>query len=153
MHTRRDLLSRSARVATLLAAVDMLPLLARAGDPRRAAFEATTMADLMKELGVGRPTESKEVILTAPDLAENGAVVPVGVATALPGVSRMVVLVEKNPAILVALFDVTDAIEPNLWTRVKMRESSNVYGVVIMGDNRVLFAQKDVKVTIGGCGG
>ena len=78
---------------------------------------------------------------------------PVGAATALPGVKRMLVLVEKNPAILSAAFDVSDAVEANFSTRVKMGQSSNVYAVAMMNDGRVLYAQKEVKVTLGGCGG
>jgi len=93
------------------------------------------------------------VTVTGPDIFENGAVVPIGVSTALPGVKRMLVLVEKNPMILSAMFDVTDAVEPSFSTRVKMAQSSNVYAVAMMNDGRVLFAQKEVKVTLGGCGG
>ena len=78
---------------------------------------------------------------------------PVGASTALPGVKRMLLLVEKNPAVLAAMFDVTDAIEANISTRVKMGQSSNVYAVAMMADGKVLFAQKEVKVTLGGCGG
>ena len=120
MHTRRALFRRSARVAVLLAMASLLPAGALAFDRRR-AFDAETMAELMKALGVGRPTESKDVTLTADDLVENGATVPIAVASALPGVKRMLVLVEKNPAILAASFDVTDAVEPSFFTRVKMR--------------------------------
>ncbi len=152
MHTRRALFRRSARVAALLAMASLLPAGALAFDRRR-AFDAETMAELMKVLGAGRPTESKDVTLTADDLVENGAAVPIAVASALPGVKRMLVLVEKNPGILAASFDVTDAVEASFSTRVKMRMSSSVYGVAMMSDGRVLFAQKDVKVTIGGCGG
>ena len=72
---------------------------------------------------------------------------------ALAGVARMMILVEKNPAMLCALFDVTDAVEPSFNVRVKMGQSSNVMAVAVMGDGRVLFAQKEVKVTLGGCGG
>jgi sulfur-oxidizing protein SoxY len=111
------------------------------------------MAELMKALGAGSPTESKDVTVTGPDIFENGAAVPIGVSTALPGVKRMLVLVEKNPMILSAMFDVTDAVEPSLSTRVKMAQSSNVYAVAMMNDGRVLFAQREVKVTLGGCGG
>jgi len=151
MHTRRDMLSSSVRVATLLAMVSMLPALAQAAYDR-SAFDAKDMAELMKALGAGSPTESKDVTVTGPDIAENGAVVPIGVSTALPGVRRMLLLVEKNPAILSAMFDLTDAVEPSFSTRVKMRQSSNVYAVAMMNDGRVLFAQKEVGVTLSGCG-
>ena len=91
--------------------------------------------------------------LTGPDIAENGAVVPVGCACNLPGVKRLALLVEKNPNTLAAVFDVTDALEPNFSTRVKMGQSSNVFAVAMLGDGKVLYAQKEIKVTLGGCGG
>lgn len=155
MQTRRELLSHSAAVAAMLAAVGMLPAMARAQSAayNSAAFEAKNMADVTKALGAGAPVESKEVTVTGPDIAENGAVVPVGASTALPGVKRMLLLVEKNPSALSAVFDVTDAVEPNFSTRVKMGQSSNVYAVAMMNDGKVLFAAKEIKVTLGGCGG
>ena len=155
MHTRRDMLSHSAKVAALLASIGMLPSLARAqaAGYNTAAFDAKTMPDLMKALGGGAPAASKDVTVTGPDIAENGAVVPVGAATALPGVKRMLLLVEKNPSMLAAIFDVTDAVDTNFSTRVKMGQSSNVYAVAMMNDGKVLFALKEVKVTLGGCGG
>ena len=91
--------------------------------------------------------------ITGPDIAENGAVVPVGAACGLAGVSKLALLVEKNPSVLAAAFNVTDAVEANFNTRVKMGQSSNVYAVAMMADGRVLFAQKEIKVTLGGCGG
>jgi len=155
MQTRRDMLTRSAQLAAMLAAVGLAPGLAhaQAGGYNTAAFAAKTMAEVMKALGAAAPAESKDVTLTGPDIAENGAVVPVGASTALPGVKRLLIMVEKNPTMLVAAFDLTDAIEANISTRVKMGQSSNVYAVAMMNDGKVLFAQKEIKVTLGGCGG
>lgn len=152
MLNRRELLSHSARVAALLATTGLLPQAAHAAY-NAAAFEVKTLADLVKVLGGSTPAESKDVTITGPDIAENGAVVPVGVSTALPGVKKLLVLVEKNPSVLSAMFDVSDAVDANFSTRVKMGQSSNVYAVALMGDGKVLFAQKEVKVTLGGCGG
>lgn len=152
MQTRREVLSRSAALAGLLAGAGLLPQTAQAAWAQ-AAFEAKTMADAVKALGGGAPAESKDVTLTGPDIAENGAVVPLGCACAVPGVKRMLLLVEKNPNALAAAFDVSDAVEASFSTRVKMGQSSNVYAVAMMGDGKVLFAQKEVKVTLGGCGG
>ncbi len=152
MLNRREMLSRSAAVATLMATVGLLPQAAQAAY-NAAAFEVKTMAELVKSLGGGAPTESKDVTIIGPDIAENGAVVPIGVSTALPGVKKLLVLVEKNPSVLSAMFDVTDAVDANFSTRVKMGQSSNVYAVALMADGKVLFAQKEVKVTLGGCGG
>ena len=152
MMNRREMLSRSAALATLLGTAGLLPQAAQAAY-NSAAFEIKTMAELVKSLGGSAPTESKDVTITGPDIAENGAVVPIGVATALPGVKRLLVLVEKNPSVLSAMFDVSDAVEANFTTRVKMGQSSNVMAVAMMADGKVLFAQKEVKVTLGGCGG
>jgi sulfur-oxidizing protein SoxY len=98
-------------------------------------------------------SESKDVTLTGPDIAENGAVVPLGVSTSLTGVKELLILVEKNPNALVALFKVSDAIDANFMTRAKMGQSSDVFAVAIMNDGRALFSKKEVKVTLGGCGG
>jgi len=149
------MLTRSAQVAGMLAAIGMLPGIAhaQAAGYNARAFDAKTMADLMKALGGSAPVESKDVTITGPDIAENGAVVPVGASTALPGVKRMLLLVEKNPSMLSAMFDVTDAVDANFSTRVKMGQSSNVFAVAMLADGRVLYAVKEVKVTSGGCGG
>ena len=152
MLNRRQVLSHSARLATLLATAGLLPQAAHAAY-NSAAFESKSMAELVKVLGGSAPVESKDVVLTGPDIAENGAVVPVGVATTLAGVKRLMLLVEKNPSVLSAMFDVSDAVDANFTTRVKMGQSSNVYAVAQMADGRLLFAQKEVKVTLGGCGG
>jgi len=146
------MLSRSAEVAALLAGAGLLPQSARAEWPK-AAFEAKSTGDALKALAGAAPAESKDVVLTAPDIAENGAVVPVACACALPGVKRLALLVEKNPNTLAAVFDLSDSIEPSLATRVKMGQSSNVLAVAMMADGKVLFTQKEVKVTLGGCGG
>jgi sulfur-oxidizing protein SoxY len=152
MISRRVMLKRSADVAALLAGAGLLPASAQAAWAQ-AAFEAKSLAEAVKALGGGAPQESKDVTLNGPDIAENGAVVPVACACALPGVSRLLLLVEKNPNALAAVFDINDALEPSFATRVKMGQSSNVYAVAMMADGRALFAQKEIKVTLGGCGG
>ena len=151
MQTRRETLKRSAAVAGLLASVGLFPQHAYAVN--KTAFDAKTVADAAKAFGGGAPVESKDVTLTGPDIAENGAVVPLGVATALPGVKHLLILVEKNPNALVAMFNASDAVVANFQTRAKMGQSSDVYAVAVMNDGRTLFAKKEVKVTLGGCGG
>ena len=136
----------------MLAGAGLLPAPAQAAYPA-AAFEAKTLAEVMKALGAAAPAESKDVTVTGPDIADNGALVPIGVATTLAGVRRMLVVVEKNPAVLSAIFDVGDAVDANFSMRLKMGQSSHVYAVALLGDGRALYARKDVKVTLGGCGG
>jgi sulfur-oxidizing protein SoxY len=152
MPTRRQTLKQSAVVAGLLAATGLFPRYAAAAWNAN-AFDAKSVADVMKAFGAGAPVASKDVTLTAPDIAENGAVVPMAVATTLPGVKHMLVLVEKNPSTLVAKFDVSDAVDANFLTRAKMGQSSDVYAVAITNDGKALYAKKEVKVTLGGCGG
>ena len=149
---RRDMLAHSAALMGLLATAGLLPQAAHAAWTQ-AAFEAKTMADVVKAMGGGAAAESKDITLTGPDIAENGAVVPVGCSTSLTGVKRMALLVEKNPSVLAAMFDVTDAVDANFSTRVKMGQSSNVFAVALMADGKVLYGVKEIKVTLGGCGG
>lgn len=149
--SRRTTLQQGAVVAGLLLSTGLFPQYARAFNAK--AFEAKSMADVLKALGAGAPTESKDVTIAGPDIAENGAVVPLGASTALPGVKQLLVLVEKNPSALIAVFNMTDGIDSNISTRAKMGQSSDVYAVAVMNDGKVLYAKKEVKVTLGGCGG
>ncbi len=152
MQTRRDMMSRSAAVAALVAGAGVLPARAQSAWAK-AAFEGKTIDEVMKGLGLAKPVESADIVFTAPDIAENGAVVPIAASTALPGVKRIAVLVEKNPTTLAGIFEFTDAVETSVKTRIKMGQTSNVLAVAIMADGKVLYAQKEVKVTLGGCGG
>ena len=149
---RRDALKNSATVLGLLMAAGLVPQAALAAY-NKTAFDAKTMAEVMKALGASAPVESKDVTLTAPDIAENGAVVPLGAATTLPNVKQMLILVEKNPNTLVAAFTTNEALESSFMTRAKLGQSSDVYAVALTNDGKAFFAKKEVKVTLGGCGG
>ena len=151
MQTRRQALKNTAVVAGLLASTGLFPQYAFAFS--KDAFEAKSVQDALKALGGGALTESKDVVLTGPDIAENGAVVPFAVSTTLPGVKQLLILVEKNPATLVALFNVSENVESSFSTRAKRGQSSDVYAVALMADGKALYAKKEVKVTLGGCGG
>jgi sulfur-oxidizing protein SoxY len=151
MQNRRETLKQSLAVAGLLGATGLFPQYAFAFNKN--AFEAKNVADAVKAYGAGAPVESKDVTLTAPDIAENGAVVPMAAASSLAGVKHLLVLVEKNPNALVAKFDVSDAVEPNFSTRAKMGQTSDVYAVAITNDGKAFYSKKEVKVTLGGCGG
>ena len=151
MQNRRKALKQSLVLAGLLAGSGLFPQLALAFN--KSAFEAKNIADALKALGVAAPVESKDVSITAPDIAENGSVVPIAIATSLPGVKSMLIMVEKNPASLTAKFNVTATVDPAFSARVKMGQSSDVYAVALMQDGGVFFAKKEVKVTLGGCGG
>ncbi len=115
-------------------------------------FQARNLSELLKMLGATSAADSKEIQITTPDIAENGAVVPVAVRSQLPRTEQISLLVEKNPDPLVATYQLLEGVEPDLTMRVKMSQSSDVIALV-KADGRFFMARKDVKVTIGGCGG
>lgn len=151
MHSpsRRNTLRQTAALATLLATAGVAPW---AHANPRSAFDTKSVPDAVKALGGGALAPHAGVTLQAPDIADNGAAVQVTLACTLPGVRRLLLLVEKNPAALVASFAVSDAIEPSLTLRTKMGETSDVYAVALMADGRALFAKREVRVIQGGCG-
>lgn len=152
MLDRRECVARSAALAAALAGFGLLPPAARAAWPK-AAFEVKGLGEVVKALGGAAPSASKEVTLTGPDIAEDGAAVQLSFGSSLPGVQRLALLVERNPFTLAAVFELGASVVPvNLSTRLKMGESSNVYAVAFLGDGRVLYAVKDIRVTLSGCG-
>jgi sulfur-oxidizing protein SoxY len=106
----------------------------------------------VKALGGAGSTESAQIQMTTPDIAENGAVVPVTAESRLPGTRRIAILIEKNPNTLSADFTIPEGTDPFVTTRVKMAETSNVYALV-QANGKYYHAMKEIKVTIGGCGG
>ena len=149
-HTRRSVLQTTGALGTLVALglITEKQALAQSG---RAGFEAKTLADALKAVG-GTPASNAQVNLQAPDIAENGAVVPVGVTSNIPNTTEIWLLVEKNPFPLAAGFTIPAGTEPSVQTRVKMGQSSNVIAVV-KADGKLFSATKETKVTLGGCGG
>jgi sulfur-oxidizing protein SoxY len=117
------------------------------------AFEVKSLNDAVKAMGGTGATESKDITITSPDIAENGAVVPFTIASKIPNTQNMALLVEKNPSILAANFTIPDGTEPWVNTRVKMGQTSNVIALVKAADGKFYYASKEVKVTLGGCGG
>jgi sulfur-oxidizing protein SoxY len=124
---------------------------AQAQEWNKAAFEGKSLDDVFKILGAGSPDKSSAVTLNAPDIAENGAVVPVGITSSAKA-EQMAILVEKNPSALAAQFFIPAGTEPFVTTRIKMGQTSNIYGLV-KADGKWLLTVKEVKVTLGGCGG
>lgn len=118
------------------------------------AFAGESVDDVMAALFDGKvtPVDSGDIILKAPDIAENGAVVPISVESSLPNVSRIIILVEKNPTPMTASFNLGEGVKADVSTRIKMGTTSDVIALVESNGN-VYAARKNVKVTIGGCGG
>ena len=141
-----------AALLSILAAAGLINPGMALAEWNKAAFDAKSMADTLKAMGVSSTTDSKDVQVTGPDIAENGAVVPVGVTSTLPNVTMMAILIEKNPNALAATFTLPEGTEANVQTRVKMGQTSNVYALV-KSDGKFFMATKEIKVTLGGCGG
>jgi sulfur-oxidizing protein SoxY len=137
-------------LAVLVAATVPRALLAAVRPDK--AFEATSADAAIAALFGGTPEASDAVKLKIPDIAENGAVVPVTVSADLPKVESISVVVDNNPTPLAASFEISDSIAPDVSVRIKMGESSNVRAIV-RADGKLYSTAKEVKVTIGGCGG
>jgi sulfur-oxidizing protein SoxY len=119
----------------------------------KAAFDAKSVEDALKAIaGADAATESADVKVKAPDIAENGSVVPITVDAKMPGVENISVLVVENARPLCVNSEMTDGVAGYVSTRVKMGKTSYVIGVVKAG-GKVYTARKEVKVTLGGCGG
>jgi sulfur-oxidizing protein SoxY len=116
------------------------------------AFKAKTEADAIKALYGKTAEASDKVKLDAPEIAENGAVVPVSVTTTLADVTSISFLVSENPVVLVASYKIAAGTMPSVANRIKMAKTSNVI-VVVEAGGKVYSSTKEVKVTVGGCGG
>ena len=159
MDARRREVLRTGGGASLLALVAAAgwlkpgDALAQGAAWNKAAFETHSLDETMKALGGGAPAQSKDIVfVSTPDIAENGAVVPVGVSSSIPKTESIAILVEKNPNMLTAVFDIPAGTDPAVSTRIKMGQSSNVYALV-KADGKFYVASKEIKVTLGGCGG
>ena len=116
------------------------------------AFGASSAAEALKGIGASGAVPSKEIVIEAPEIAENGAVVPIEITSKLPGTSSIAIVVDKNPAPLIGKFDFLEGAVPFVKLNVKMGETSDVR-VIAQAGGRSYVATKEIKVTIGGCGG
>jgi sulfur-oxidizing protein SoxY len=148
---RRGALRVLGGVAVALALGALRPIRALAAEWNKAAFDARALPDALKALGIAGAVDSDKIDLKAPEIAENGAIVPVEITSAIPGTEALYLFAEKNPQPLVAQFDLSGA-EPFISTRIKMGESARVRAIVKAG-GKFYSASREVKVTIGGCGG
>jgi sulfur-oxidizing protein SoxY len=116
------------------------------------AFKQKSDADAIHALYGKSAEASDKVKLDAPEIAENGAVVPVSVATTLDNVTSIAFFVSENPNALAASYRIPPGTLPSVANRLKMQKTSNVIAIVEAG-GKLFSATKEVKVTVGGCGG
>jgi sulfur-oxidizing protein SoxY len=153
--SRRKVLQGTGGLAVmgLAAAAGLVkPGIARAEAWNKAAFETNSVPEAMKAVGAAQPVESKDIVLNSPDIAENGAVVPFAVESRIPDTQSIALLIEKNPNVLAADFQIPQGTDPWINTRVKMAQTSRVIALVKAG-GKYYYGAKEVKVTLGGCGG
>src|SRR6187402_3362521 len=148
---RRTLLVMTGGTGALAAAGLLTPSRARAADWNKPGFEAKTPADAIKNLGAANLIESKDIVIRAPDIAENGAVVPVEVTSRIPNTQSISIVAEKNPFPLAATFDIANGAEGFASVRIKVGQTSDIRAIV-KADGKFYTAAKEVKVTVGGCG-
>lgn len=152
---RRKFLKNSATTGAVAIAVStglLAPRAVFAAWPK-AAFDATDMnTALTGSVGSTALTDSNDIEIKTPDIAENGAVVPVTVISKIPGTESISILVPGNNTPLAASFTLNKRAEGFVSTRIKMGKTSDVVAVIKAGD-KLYTAKKEVKVTIGGCGG
>lgn len=133
----------------VLAAFGMVPGAVLAG-VNRAAFEAKSLSEAFEALGVLAPENSALVHLTAPDVAANGAVVPVTVESMFSGTEQIAILVDKNPTMLSASFAIPQGTEGYISTNIRMAQTATVVALVKAG-GKIYRASREVQVTVGGC--
>ncbi|MBM3392063.1 MAG: thiosulfate oxidation carrier protein SoxY [Betaproteobacteria bacterium] len=153
---RRTLLKGAGATGAIAAAVAagvLKPSQVLASEYNRTAFEAKDLASALRNIGAGSATDSNAIVIKAPDIAENGAVVPVDVVSNLPNTISIAVLVDKNPLPLSGAFDFANGALPDVALRLKMGQTSIVEAVAKTADGKYYKAKKEVKVTVGGCGG
>jgi sulfur-oxidizing protein SoxY len=152
---RRTLLKSAGTAGVVTAAVAtglLKPGQVLAAEWNKAAFDAKALNDVYKAIGMGAPADSKDILIKAPDIAENGAVVPIEVTSKLAGTESIAIVVDKNPSPLNSTFNMSNGAEGYVSTRIKMGQTSHIRAVVKAG-GKSFIASKEVKVTIGGCGG
>ena len=116
------------------------------------AFSAKTPGEALKSLGIGDAAPAKDLHIEAPEIAENGAVVPIEISSAIAGTTALIVLLEKNPFPLTARFDFKEGALPFVKLNVKMAETADVR-VLAEAGGKYYFAKQEIKITVGGCGG
>ena len=151
---RRNFIKNSMLFAGSLVAVPSLIISGKAyaAWPEK-SFDIKDLTESVSSVyGHSNLEESSKVRLKAPEIAENGAIVPINVSTSLDNVESIMIFVENNPQPLSSGYKLTSLSEPSIGTRLKMGKSSNVMAAVKSGD-KVYTSTQEVKVTIGGCGG
>jgi sulfur-oxidizing protein SoxY len=120
-------------------------------DWNQSGFGAKALAEALASIGATRSVESVDIAVKAPDIAENGAIVPIEVVSRIPNTRFIAILADKNPFPLVCTYELLDGAEGFVSTRIKLAETS-IVRVIVKADEKTYSARREIKVTIGGCG-
>ena len=156
LELRRKLLkggASAAILAPLLAAGLLRPSAVLATEWNRNAFTAKTVGDALKAFGSANAAESRDILITAPEIAENGAKVEIEVTSNVANTKTLAVFADKNPMPLCAALDFSGPVLPFARVQIKLAETTRVRAVARAADGKTYVAFREIKVTLGGCGG
>jgi sulfur-oxidizing protein SoxY len=155
LELRRSLLkgSASAVLLTPLLGTGLLrPTAVLAAEWNRNAFAARTVNEALKAYDSGNAAESRDIVISAPEIAENGAKVEIEITSNIPNSRSLAVFADKNPFPFCASLEFSSAVLPYARLQVKLAETTRLRGVIKTADGKSHIAYRDIKVTLGGCG-
>lgn len=153
--TRRRLLQGSAAglLLPLIGSGLLLPSRVIAAEWHKAAFSSRSLAESLKSMGMANAAESRDIVINAPEIAENGAKVEIDITSHLPNTRSLAVFAEKNPMPLAATLEFSGNALPFARLQLKMAETMRLRAVVKTADGKTHVAFREIKITLGGCGG
>ncbi len=153
---RRKLLkggTSATLLAPLLGSALLVPSRVLAAEWNRPAFTARTIGDALKSYGTANAAESRDLVINAPEIAENGAKVEIDITSNLPNTRSLALFADKNPMPLCSTIEFSGAAIPYARIQIKLAETTRLRAVAKTNDGKTYVAFRDVKVTLGGCGG
>ena len=157
MNELRRKLLKGGSTATLLAPWIgtglLLPGRVIAAEWNITAFTARNVNEALKAWGAANAAESRDVVIIAPEIAENGAKVEIDVTSQVPATRSIALFADRNPMPLCAAIEFTGGALPYCRVQIKLAETTRVRAVVKSGDGKTFVAFREIKVTLGGCGG
>lgn len=153
---RRKLLKGGASaslLAPLLGSALLIPSRVLAAEWNRPAFTARTIGDAMKSYGTANAAESRDLVISAPEIAENGAKVEIDITSNVPNTRSLALFADKNPMPLCSAIEFSGVAIPYARIQIKLAETTRLRAVAKTNDGKTYISFRDVKVTLGGCGG
>lgn len=145
--------SSAALLMPLLGTGLLTPVQALAADWNKASFTSRNINDALKSMGMSTSAETRDIVIVAPEIAENGAKVEIDMSSNLPATRSLTIFADKNPMPLAAIFEFSGNALPFARVQLKMAETTRVRVVAKTGDGKTHVAFREIKVTLGGCGG